>query len=262
MIKKFLFVARYIRHLAKAKRVNKSGDLFIDALCEGVVYDKRQFYAFESIDNLRKSLLSNNEVISITDLGAGSNVNASKKRKISDLAANSAKASALGEMMFKLIQFTQPQNMLELGTSLGISACYQAAGNTASQLTTLEGCPETAKVAAQNIASVGLTNVKIVVGDFSDTLKGILKNTTFLDYVFFDGNHQKEPTIAYFEACLPFVREQSVFVFDDIHWSSGMEEAWAEIQSNPKVSHTIDLFWVGLVFFKKKSSQSHLILRQ
>jgi len=39
-------------------------------------------------------------------------------------------------------------------------------------------------------------------------------------------------------------------VFDDIHWSAEMEKAWLEIKSHPSVQYTIDIFFLGFVFFR------------
>jgi predicted O-methyltransferase YrrM len=81
-----------------------------------------------------------------------------------------------------------------------------------------------------------------------------------VDFVFFDGNHQKQPTINYFEICLQKAHEKSVFVFDDIHWSEEMEQAWAYIKNHPKVTVTIDLFWIGIVFFRTEQVKEHFII--
>jgi predicted O-methyltransferase YrrM len=82
-----------------------------------------------------------------------------------------------------------------------------------------------------------------------------------LDLVFFDGNHQKVPTLDYFHHCLTKAHENSIFIFDDIHWSSEMDEAWQQIQGHEQVSLTIDLFQFGLVFFRKGIAKQHFTLR-
>ena len=82
-----------------------------------------------------------------------------------------------------------------------------------------------------------------------------------LDYIFIDGNHQEKPTLAYFEKCLPFAHNNSLFIFDDIHWSEGMENAWQQIQQHDAVHVTVDLFYLGLVFLKKEQSKEHFRIR-
>ena len=217
MLKKLNFVIRYFKYWLFAKNHTKSE--FINSIIKDVVRSNQKFYAFKEIEGIRSILTKNNSTINITDFGAGSYINKAKNRRISDLAKNSAKAPWLGETLFRLVNKFEPNNMLELGTSLGISACYQISANRKANFTTLEGCPETAKIAKRVLANFKAKNVKIKVGDFSETLSEVLQSYENLDYVFFDGNHQKKPTIEYFELCLKKSNENSIFVFDDIHWS-------------------------------------------
>ena len=244
---------RYARYLLKCKSKKNIHSPYVFQFITEVLEDDRQFYAYGEIERLRYALLQNNETIEVTDFGAGSTINASKKRKIKDLAKNSAKAHKYGQLLFRIVNHFQPKNMLELGTSLGISTLYQALAAPHSKFITMEGCPQTAKVAGNNFAKFNLKNTEIAEGNFDFTLENTLKKFSTLDYVFFDGNHQQEPTTRYFEQCLSLVNNDTIFIFDDIHWSGGMEAAWSFIQQHPKVSLTIDLFFIGLVFFRKES---------
>ena len=259
MLKRFQFAARFFKYWLSAK--TKTNSAFVNELIEEVIKSDQQYYAFKEIEGLRTALKKNNSTIKITDFGAGSNINKSNERKISDVASNSAKAPGLGQMMFRLINKFEPKNMLELGTSLGISACYQIAPNKKANFTTMEGCPETAKVAQKVFSNFKADQIKMKVGDFAKTLPEVLDSYDQLDYVFFDGNHQKEPTIEYFDNCLEKAHENSIFIFDDIHWSKGMEEAWDYITSHPSVTITIDIFWVGLVFFSKDQAKENYIIK-
>lgn len=226
-----------------------------------VLLTDHKFYAFEEIEGIRSALKQNQATIKITDFGAGSRINKSNERKICDVAKNSAKAPWLGEMLFKLVRHFQPKNMIELGTSLGISGCYQYGGYKSGSFQTYEGCPETAKVAEKVFASFDAKKAKIIVGDFKKSLPATLDSIPSADYVFFDGNHQKQPTLDYFNILVEKANQDSLFVFDDIHWSTEMEEAWLEIKQHPSVSLTIDLFWIGLVFFKKDHPKENFIVR-
>jgi hypothetical protein len=53
----------------------------------------------------------------------------------------------------------------------------------------------------------------------------------------------------------------TVFVFDDIHWSREMEQAWKVIKDHPAVTLTIDLFFIGIVFIRpEQRSKEHFII--
>ena len=106
------------------------------------------------------------------------------------------------------------------------------------------------------------SNIEIVEGNIDQTLAPTLAALGApVDFVFFDGNHRYAPTLQYFELCLAHRTDESVFVFDDIHWSPGMERAWEVIKAHPDVRLTVDLFHIGLVFFRKNQPKQHFSLR-
>lgn len=225
---------------------------FVFALTESVLEDDRWYYAFSEIETLRKHMLADKRKIPVTDFGAGSQVEKSNERSIRSLARYSAHPPFVNRMLFRLVKHFKPGNMLELGTSLGISTAYQAAASLDAPLVTIEGCPQVAHLAAQHFKMMNIENVALLEGRFDEMLPVALENFEKLDYVFVDGNHRKEPTLAYFEKCLEYAHMGSVFVFDDIHWSASMEAAWEEIKAHPKVKITVDLFFFGVVFFREE----------
>ena len=85
-------------------------------------------------------------------------------------------------------------------------------------------------------------------GDFQQTLPAFLSTVKQIDLAFIDGNHRKAPTLEYFSKLLSLSTPSTVLIFDDIHWSAEMEEAWFAIQQHSAVTLTIDLFFIGLVF--------------
>ena len=46
----------------------------------------------------------------------------------------------------------------------------------------------------------------------------------------------KQPTLNYFNQLLKISTQSTIFIFDDIHWSVEMEEAWNEIKQHPSVT--------------------------
>ena len=251
----------YLKYLIKGGNLHSIHSPFVYNLTNQVIYNNSNYYFFSVIEELRKSLLANKDYINVLDLGAGSNFGNRNKKRICDIARNTSKSAKYGKLMFRLCNYFQPITVLELGTSLGVSTSYLSAFNLKSIVYTLEGCPEIANQASSNFVKLGLKNINQVIGDFSSTLDSTLQKIESLDFVFFDGNHKYEPTIKYFYACLPKLNSKSLLVFDDIHWSSEMEKAWNEIKENPKVTVTIDLFFIGLVFFVEGREKENYIIR-
>lgn len=205
----------------------------------------------------------NRENIAITDFGAGSKVNASRQRSISDIARNSQKPARFGRLLFRLIRHFEAKTIVDLGTSLGLTTAYltEATRIPKGHVLTFEGCPETAAIARQNFDRLGFQNVTVVVGNIDQTLPREISSLDTVDFVFFDANHRYQPTVRYFEICLEKKHNDTVFVFDDIHWSDEMEQAWAYIRNHPSVSVTVDLFWVGLVFFRHEQPKQDFVLQ-
>jgi len=166
-----------------------------------------------------------------------------------------------GRLLFRLSRYFHPRLTLELGTSLGISTSYLALGNPEGRIITVEGCPEISNEAQQNFETLGIRNIDQRTGNFDQLLPGILSEFNHFDMIFIDGNHRKDATMNYFHQCLQHIDTGSVLIFDDIHWSGGMEESWLEIKHHPRVKVTIDLFQMGLVFFREELSKEDFILR-
>jgi predicted O-methyltransferase YrrM len=226
-----------------------------------VIKDQTPFYIFDDIESIRSKLLMTDMEITIEDYGAGSKVNNSNKRNIKDITNNSVKSAKYGQLLFRLVNHFKPKSVLELGTSLGVSTLYLAGAIKKMEVTTVEGCPNTSKVAQVNFDKIGFNNINLITANFDQFLPQYLTETEALDFVFFDGNHQKEATLNYFNWCIEKANDQTIFVFDDIHWSEGMTEAWVEIQKHAKVTATIDLFFVGIVFFNSDLSKENFVLR-
>ncbi|MFT3933576.1 MAG: class I SAM-dependent methyltransferase [Chitinophagaceae bacterium] len=243
--------AKFIRYYITASNGKGHGihSPFVFDFIIHVLNDKRNFYAYQQIEQLRNELIADERILEIDDFGAGTVSGNKKQRKLSDIARRVAKSPKLGKLLLRIANYYQPSVMLELGTSLGLSAAYLSSGNPAAKLITCEGASAVAAVARENFYRLQLNNIKVIEGNFDDTLPGILQSVDNIDVAFIDGNHRKQPTLDYFEQLLQKKNSQSILIFDDIHWSAEMEEAWAAIKNHPSVMLTVDLFFIGIVFF-------------
>jgi predicted O-methyltransferase YrrM len=263
MYSRLQLASKYISYLFIASNGKGHGthSPFVFDFIKNVLNDKRDFYAYSKIESIRKKLLADNTVLEVDDFGAGSVIGTTKKRSIQQIALNAAKPKKLGQLLFRVVNYYQPKHIIELGTSLGLSAAYLAEGNLNAQVTTMEGAKAIAKVAQRQFDILQLPNIKLVEGDFGITLQDVLQKMLVVDLVFIDGNHRKAATLDYFRQLLLKKNDTTILVFDDIHWSKEMEAAWKEIKEHPDVRLTIDLFFLGLVFFRKefKTKQNFII---
>ncbi len=226
---------------------------FVFSFITQVLNDRRFFYSYETIEIVREQLKNNHTLLTLEDFGAGSRIHSHTQRRIADIATSSLKPKKYSQLLFRMVNYFQPATILELGTSLGITTSYLASGNANAQVITMEGATSVAAIAKQSFQSLRLKNIQVVTGNFDNTLPGALAQLTSVDFAFIDGNHRLQPTLDYFNQLLPKVHEYSVLIFDDIHWSQEMEEAWNTIKAHQQVTLTVDLFFIGLVFFRKEN---------
>lgn len=230
---------------------------FVFGFITKVLNDRKEYPCYKTIETLRNNLLKDETVLEIEDFGAGSRVNATNQRKVSAVAKSALKPKKFGRLLFRMVQYYRPENILELGTCFGITTSYLSAGNAAAQVFTMEGATQIAGVARKDFSTLSLKNIKLVEGDFDKTLPLLIRQLKekgqTLDFIFIDGNHRYEPTVRYFHELLSVVNDNSVLVFDDIHWSEEMEQAWHEIIAHESITLSIDLFFIGIVFFRKEN---------
>lgn len=234
-------------------------------------YDKKKYQEYSILKNYRNSLLENKNTIEVTDFGAGSKVFKSNKRAINQIAKNAGISSKRAELLFRVVHYFQPNEILEIGTSLGLATSALSLGleaktnraklNLKAKITSLEGCPNTIAIAKSQFQFQNLNYIEFVNTKFDDYLKSFDFRLSTFDFIYFDGNHSKKATLEYFELLLPTVTNNSIWIFDDIHWSQDMEEAWEIIKNHPKVTVTIDTFQWGFVFFRIEQVREHFVIR-
>jgi predicted O-methyltransferase YrrM len=258
-------IKSYLKFLWQSKNEHAVHSPFIFNLITKCFYDTKSKPEYRILNEYRNTLLANKNTIVVTDFGAGSKVFKSNTRQISKIAKTAGISPKRAELLFRITNYFQPETILEIGTSLGLATSALALGNPEAVITTLEGCPETAKQAQLQFQKFNLYTVECAVTEFKKyfTSRDLRLNTATenCQLIYFDGNHSKKATLNYFELLLPSITNDSVWIFDDIHWSPEMEEAWEIIKKHPKVTVTIDTFQWGLVFFRREQPKEHFVIR-
>jgi predicted O-methyltransferase YrrM len=255
------FLIKYLQYLYRSTTSYGVHPPFLFDLVTKVFDDKSVKEDYLRVEKLKEQLIRDKRIIKVTDLGAGAISGKGKERSIRYIAGSSSKPKKYGRLLFRLVSHFQPRTVLELGTSLGFSSAYMALGYPSANVITVEGCPNIADLAQKNFQELNIHNIRLINGSFNNELPLILNSVKKIDFVFFDGNHQKEPTINYFEQCLIKADNETVIVLDDIHWSKGMEEAWEQIRKHSSVTLSVDVFFMGIVFLKKELTKQHFIIR-
>jgi predicted O-methyltransferase YrrM len=259
----FFSASKYLNYilLSRHKKGHGIHSPFIFDLVSRVFRNKTDNDIVCCIRKVRKRLISDRRSIIVNDLGAGSEKFKTNIRKVSDIVRYSSVPVKYGELLSNLASEFGKPHIVELGTSFGISTMYMAASSPESVVYTIEGCPAIADIAYQNFFSAGITNIKLLTGSFDEMLPQIGKTGIKPGLVFIDGNHRKEPVLRYFKQISELSDNKTVIVIDDIYYSKEMEEAWTEIKLNEKVSVTVDIFRMGIVFFREGINHQDYTIR-
>lgn len=246
----FFQLGEFFRFYRTAVTKYQLHSTFVFELACAVLEDQRRFYAFRDVEALRHKMLDSAVAVQVQDYGTGGigEGGQPKSRSVRSIVRQAGSSAWQGQLLFRLANHLRPTTMLELGSSVGIGTMYLAAAVREARFLSLEGSPELAHVARMNLDWLGLSKcVEVREGTFDQLLDPALEDLKRLDFVFLDGNHRKEPTVRYFERCLAFAHEKTVFVFDDVHGSPEMSSAWEQIKNHPKVRLSIDFFEISLV---------------
>ncbi len=259
----YLFrVVSRLGHLIKKRGLHGLHSPFVYDFASNVLFNKKSYAAYEVLKRARHIMLHNRNLIETVDFGAEAGESEFKtyRIRVNRLAKKRIGPQNDVALLFRIAQYYRSENILEFGTSTGLSSLALALSHPEARLTTMEGCASVASVAQSVFDRTVAKNIHIEIGNFNHILPDVLAKMPRLDLVFFDGNHRKLPTINYFHHCLTKAHPGSIFIFDDIRWSAEMYEAWEEIVNSKVVSVSIELSRMGIVFFRQGIEKQHFVL--
>lgn len=220
--------------------------------------DNRQ--DFEAIEKTRKKLQNSPLLVTPANWGATSTVHPNAtKANVSVIAKKGLTKPKISRLLARLMSYNNSKQVVELGTSFGLNTLYMAQKSD-SHITTFEGSKEIADIALTNFEFFERENIELITGNIDEELPRFTNSRIRIDFAYIDANHRYEPTIKYFNQLLKRMHDDSIMVLDDIYWSKEMTQAWNTIKEHPQVTHSIDLFEVGIVFFKPDLSKTHYTL--
>lgn len=239
---------------------------FLFSFAENCLYAKERHPGFDLLEGIRRDLQLSDKQILVKDFGTGGRLGKPKrdrnplqrKKRLGSIAKSALQRPKYCRLFFRMAGYFQPATILELGTSLGISTCYLAYGAPEARLITLEGCPQVSLVARDVFNQAGVAHIECLTGPFQQTLPGLLDRVSGPDMVYIDGNHSYQGLMENYHILRDHIPENGVVIIDDIRWSWGMWKAWKEIVSDPKVSLSVDLSHIGILFFRRALSKDNI----
>lgn len=249
----------FIKFVRLSKNKHGVHSPFVYDLVTKCFNDKTKYPEYQILKSYRRALHSDPTTLEMKDFGQGSRVFKGTARKVSAVTKNAGMKKKRQKLLLRVAYYFMSENILELGTSLGLGTSALSLSNKYAFVNTVEGCPNTAKKAAEYFKKFDLKNIEIHKQTFKEYLSQHTKET--FDLIFIDGDHNGERTLIYFNTLLNNVHNDSIIIFDDIYWSKDMTAAWQTIIANERVTVSIDTFQWGIVFFRKEQPKQHFTIR-
>jgi predicted O-methyltransferase YrrM len=260
----FWLIKEYIKWYLSAKNLHGIHSPFVYEFIKNCINADIKEPVFQEIESLRKEYKNNSDFLSYADPGAGNRIktgNVKNKRKIQSIAKNSLQHPRYCRLFYRMINYLEVFNVLELGTSLGITTSYMSRAGTSVKIDTIEGVKEIAALASGTFSKLNCQNISLHIGTFDEILPSLFPGEKQFQMVFIDGDHKGSSLLKYFDCIVKQIPRHGVVIIDDIRWSHSMYDAWEVIKNHPEVTVTIDLFYMGLVFFRPGLSKENFMIK-
>ncbi len=247
----------YLKYwLVKEDQYSIQSPLVYDLYDGLLVFAKKSVGKDSELEEIRKKLLNDREILEIEDFGAGSKKLRSTNRKTSSITKYSTSSRKFSLLYQYFCSRTPAKIVFELGTCVGINTRYLSIV-TKGQLFTFEGSYSLWQKAQEFPPP---DNIQFIYGNINATLSPTIQEFNPVDFVLIDATHTFLGTLSYFELVIPFIQDSSIVAVADIHWSAEMNAAWEEIKRHPKVVLSLDFYECGILLFDKKYKKGEYIL--
>ena len=156
-------------------------------------------------------------------------------------------------LLYRMIRYFEPDSAVSFGSLTALNTAALALGHLQTKVYL-----EESEDFLETLNSMGIVNVRLIQPEEFDSEHFRKLNTGF---VFFGRDSFEDDTWDYLADCMNYKTVDSVFVFEGIHHNRDMEDAWEEIKANEDVSVTIDLYCIGMVFFREGIEKQDFILK-
>lgn len=257
----FRFFADYLTHRLVAKTRHGTHSPFVYKLTDEVIYDFSAKKIDDSVEQQRKKLFDDDSSLILTENNECLGQLKLQQTTVKRLAKKLTNKKEVDRLIYRLVANRQPAVSLQIGTGLGVSAAYFSMANSRNPVKIIECEPEFSTVAQRIFSNLGIDNVELRTGNLQQLLHHTLLNSTKLDIVYFNKFKDGETLFNLFGLCLAKADENSMFIIKGIYSDPSTKTMWAKIKELPEVTVTVDLFWIGLVYFKKDQAEEHFKIK-
>jgi hypothetical protein len=138
-------------------------------------------------------------------------------------------------LLFRLANYFSPSVILELGSNWGIHTAYLSA-------------------ASQDAVLINISDAQ--------ALPDVVKSHPQVDCVLINPDFPAASLDTCIAQLIPVMEEHSVLILAEPHQHTEQEAIWQQLQDHPSVTLTVDLFALGMVFFRKEQKvKQHFRIR-
>lgn len=171
-----------------------------------------------------------------------------------DNEKDSKRRKKVDELLFRLVNYVQPEVMWQFGLDTGISACYLHAAKKEIRINSLDDVPRTEQWKTDRAS---ILSRRIIVYDDENVLLEKIKKSSKVSFVHFN---RLVPMPCFYNECAAKATNAALFVIEGIHATKQMEEWWFFLCKDERVGTVYDLYDVGLLLFaEKKIKMSYTI---
>ena len=156
-------------------------------------------------------------------------------------------------LLYRLVRYLEPETVLTFGRLSALNTSALALGNLQTKVYL-----EQRSDYLETLNAMGVVNVNLIRRDIDEEEQLERLNTGFVYYGLDDFG---EDTWNNLEDGFGEVDEDTVLVFEGIHHSHRTEAAWEAIKASEDVSLTIDVFSIGIVFFRDGVEKQDFVLK-
>ena len=208
----------------------------------------------EELWKYHKSILNSRTPIVAGTFGAGSR-SGDKRHTLGQIARNSGSGRKKILKIARLVLSQRANNVLELGTNVGLLATSLAKMMPRIDFDTIEAHAPYVQIATKAKNKWGLHNLNIHQKTFAEYWKELEHDRKF-DVIFIDGDHNGPSLEANVKEALIHLNDSGIIILDDIHWSVGMSVAWKKIRNWDDIGTSYCDWQIGIL--SKEDTGQHV----
>ncbi|GAA5220435.1 O-methyltransferase [Membranihabitans marinus] len=249
----------FCKYYFKAHTIYQVHSPLLYDFCQHVLEDNKGIN-HPHLEVLKSKLKSDQRIIERKDYGSGSK-NIATTTSVAKVAQYALSHPIVVNWLSRMMTHYQPSVFLELGTSLGLTTSYLATAHPPCRIITVEGDPAIYNIATENFNQLQLS-IDSHLASFEEFLNRDHLDDSPPNMIFIDGHHNGSATLKYFEKLKTKMAADAIIIFDDIHWTPDMEDAWEIIKKDECVSYSVDLFQIGIIFTQalNKEAEHRIII--